>query len=177
MFRISHQIMAFFGTFSHRFLSIIDCFFLCVFQLNAIIYVVPLSTLIRKNPTLLASVLLITVSLFSPYTSYAETALYLPTLAAFFDLHKFLRQRLVTGCTLLATFVLSPIMWAMWVTIGSGNANFFFAIVWVFNLAQIFISADLISSFLRAELVRENGGENEVEEKFEGVRLMNISPF
>jgi hypothetical protein len=35
----------------------------------------------------------------------------------------------------------------------------------------------LISSFLRAELVRENGGENEVEEKFEGVRLMNISPF
>nr|CAD2171595.1 unnamed protein product [Meloidogyne enterolobii] len=68
-------------------------------------------------------------------------------------------------------------MWSMWVHIGSGNANFFFAIVWVFAIAQIFIAADLISSFLRAELVEDNGGEEEIEKRFEGIKLLNICPF
>uniref|UniRef100_A0A1I8BJR2 GPI ethanolamine phosphate transferase 1 n=1 Tax=Meloidogyne hapla TaxID=6305 RepID=A0A1I8BJR2_MELHA len=131
----------------------------------------------RNNLNLLFSILLIIVALFSPYPSYAETALYLPVLVAFVDIHKYLRQCLVTGCTILATFILSPIMWSMWVHIGSGNANFFFAIVWIFAIAQIFIAADLISSFLRAELVEDNGGEEEVEKRFEGIKLLNISPF
>ncbi|KAF7634189.1 hypothetical protein Mgra_00006367 [Meloidogyne graminicola] len=161
------------GIFWYFFIQVFDHFrslFLCVFQLNTIIYVLPLSSLLRNSPSLLFLILLIVVALFSPYPSYAETALYLPIITAFIDLHKYLRQR----CTILATFVLSPIMWSMWVNIGSGNANFFFAIIWVYSIAQIFIVADLISSFLRSELVKENGGEEEVEKRFEGLKLVNI---
>nr|CAD2201952.1 unnamed protein product [Meloidogyne enterolobii] len=168
------------GIFWYFFTQVFDHYrslFLCVFQLNTILYVVPITVLLRNNLNLLFSILLIVVAIFSPYPSYAETALYLPVLVAFIDLHKYLRQSLVTGCTVLATFILSPIMWSMWVHIGSGNANFFFAIVWVFAIAQIFIAADLISSFLRAEIVEDNGGEEEIEKRFEGIKLLNICPF
>uniref|UniRef100_A0A914I479 GPI transamidase subunit PIG-U n=1 Tax=Globodera rostochiensis TaxID=31243 RepID=A0A914I479_GLORO len=135
--------------------------------------------LLRENPSLLAVHFMLIVALFSPYPSYAETALYLPAMTAFFDLHKFLRQRLLVGCALVAIFVLCPIMWSMWVITGSGNANFFFAIVWVFNLTQVFVAADLLSAFLRERIVTSYGAgdQEEMERQFEGIRLITVSPF
>lgn len=106
----------------------------------------------RKNQELLALSFLIFVAIFSSYPSYAETALYLPLLFAFIDLHKckislkiiknfnivlVVRYGLIFGGTIVTTLCLIPIMWRMWVVTGTGNVNFFFAIVWVFNLAQV----------------------------------------
>uniref|UniRef100_A0A183C398 GPI transamidase component PIG-U n=1 Tax=Globodera pallida TaxID=36090 RepID=A0A183C398_GLOPA len=170
------------GIFWYFFTQVFEHYrmlFLCAFQLNAFIYVVPFAALLRENPSLLAVHFMLIVALFSPYPSYAETALYLPAMAAFFDLHKFLRQRLLVGCALLAIFVLGPIMWSMWVITGSGNANFFFAIVWVFNLTQVFVAADLLSAFLRERIVTSYGAgdQEEMERRFEGIRLISVSPF
>ncbi|KAL3085842.1 hypothetical protein niasHT_039006 [Heterodera trifolii] len=170
------------GIFWYFFTQVFEHYrqlFLCVFQLNTVIYVVPFAALLRENPSLLALLFLLIVALFSPYPSFAEAALYLPALCAFHELHKFLRQRLVVGCALLATFVLCPIMWSMWVIAGSGNANFFFSIVWVFNLTQVFIAADLLSAFSRQRIVSSYacGDQEKMEEHFEGIRLISVSPF
>ncbi|KAF7623523.1 N-acetyltransferase domain-containing protein [Meloidogyne graminicola] len=133
--------------------------FLCVFQLNTIIYVLPLSSLLRNSPSLLFLILLIVVALFSPYPSYAETALYLPIITAFIDLHKYLRQR----CTILA-FVLSPIMWSMWVNIGS-EMLISFAIIWVYSYCTIhFCGQNLLKRKWRKK----------VEKRFEGLKLSKL---
>lgn len=80
--------------------------FLYTFQLNILLYIIPLSATLRhvlcdisgqfshsqkafrKNPYLLFTCLLIVVSIFSPYPSYAEVALYLPLALAFAEIHK-----------------------------------------------------------------------------------------
>jgi len=166
------------GLFWYFFIQVFDHYrslFICTFQLNTVIHVIPISTLLRKSPFLLWLILLIQVSIFSSYPSYAEAALYLPMIIAFVDLHKYFRYVLLIGSTLVATFVLTPIMWHIWIIDGSGNANFYFAIVWIFNLAQVFMSMDLIGGYLRACLVQEySGGDlKKMEGKFQGIRLVS----
>uniref|UniRef100_A0A915DYB6 Uncharacterized protein n=1 Tax=Ditylenchus dipsaci TaxID=166011 RepID=A0A915DYB6_9BILA len=182
------------GIFWYFFIQIFEHYrllFLFVFQLNILIYLIPLAATLRwveevEKPYLLGVSLLMFVAIFSSYPSYAETALYLPFIAAFFELHKFIRYGLVLGSTLVASLILTPIMWRMWVDTGTGNANFFFAIGWVFSIAQIFIFADLVSAYLRLNLIRnccEPGTKitdqkvAEIEEKIQSIKLISASPF
>jgi len=67
---------------------------------------------------------------------------------------------LVVWCALLAAIFLMPIMWTMWVVTGSGNANFYFAVSLVYNVAQIYLISDLLLAHMRSKLV-ESGNEGE----------------
>ncbi|KAI1724792.1 GPI transamidase subunit PIG-U domain-containing protein [Ditylenchus destructor] len=165
------------GIFWYFFAQVFEHYrllFLFAFQFNVLIHIAPLSITLRKNPYVLAVSLLMFIAIFSSYPSYAETALYLPYIAAFTDMHKYIRHGLVLGSTLVATVVLTPIMWRIWVETGTGNANFFFAITWVFNLAQIFILADFVGAYLRFNLIQNCEQEN-AEEKIESIRLVTAS--
>lgn len=53
--------------------------------------------------------------------------------------------------TLLYTSLLGPAFYYLWIYAGSGNANFFYAITLVWNLAQSVILGDVLFAVLRDE--------------------------
>lgn len=48
-----------------------------------------------------------------------------------------MRQTFIVGCMFVATSVLGPIMYNLWIFNGSANANFYFAVTLAFNTAQV----------------------------------------
>ncbi|KIH56523.1 GPI transamidase subunit PIG-U [Ancylostoma duodenale] len=82
-------------------------FYLAVFQINLLVYVVPL----LLNP----------------------------------------RYTLVVGGAIVTCIVLMPVMWHMWIVAGSGNANFYFAVTLIYNVAQIYLMIDLMFAYFRRE--------------------------
>ncbi|KAH7695482.1 GPI transamidase subunit PIG-U family protein [Aphelenchoides avenae] len=111
------------------------------------------------------------VAVFSPYPSYAEATIYLALFPAFVELHQFLRFKLIYGGMLCASFTLAPIMWRMWTTTGSGNANFYFAIILVYVVAQIGLMNDLVGAYLRVQVMRNHNIDAEAVKRVKAVRL------
>ena len=48
-----------------------------------------------------------------------------------------LPHTLTTACIFVVTIILAPVMWSLWIDVGSANANFFFAITCFYNTAQV----------------------------------------
>lgn len=48
-----------------------------------------------------------------------------------------LRNVFLYSCVLLMCTALFPVLWHLWINAGSANANFYFAITLVFNIAQV----------------------------------------
>ncbi|VDN50810.1 unnamed protein product [Dracunculus medinensis] len=105
----------------------------------------------RSNSFLLLYQFLILVSVFSSYPTVSDNLIYLCLLPVFISLHKYLRWELIIGGTMVSCLILAPIMWRMWVTTGSGNANFYFAIALCYSVAQILLLTDLLYAFVRQE--------------------------
>lgn len=155
------------GIFWYFFIEVFSHFrhfFLWVFQVNILVYLVPLSLTLRSNSFLLLHQLLILVSVFSSYPSMAESLVYLSLLPLFENLKKYFRWGLVIGAALATAIFLTPIMWQMWVVSGSGNANFYFAATLTYSVAQIFLLTDLLYGHLRQKVAEERGitDENKV---------------
>jgi len=127
-------------------------FFLAVFQLNAVVYVAPLCTRLHRSPLLLSTALLLLSTASHPYPALGDVALYLALVPALRPaLGPFLHQSLVVACMLVATSVLGPIMYDLWIFSGAANANFYFAVTLAFNAAQIFLATDLLFAHLKRE--------------------------
>ena len=60
------------------------------------------------------------------------------------------RYTLVVGGTIVTCIVLMPVMWHMWIVVGSGNANFYFAVTLIYNVAQVsFVMGPVLVSFFK----------------------------
>ncbi|TKR93569.1 hypothetical protein L596_007996 [Steinernema carpocapsae] len=143
------------GIFWYHFCEVFEhfrSFFTWAFQLNYVVYVLPLALTLRKNPIIYFIVTLVLMSTFAPYPSLADTCVYLAILPMISDLTKYIRYTLIIGCTYVSCLILAPIMWKMWIITGSGNANFYFAVTLIFDVAQIFLATDLIYAFIRRDL-------------------------
>uniref|UniRef100_A0A1I8ESE0 GPI transamidase subunit PIG-U n=1 Tax=Wuchereria bancrofti TaxID=6293 RepID=A0A1I8ESE0_WUCBA len=119
------------GIFWYFFIEVFNHFrrfFLWVFQINILVYLVPLSLTLRSNAFLLLQQLMILISVFTSYPSMADCLVYLN-----------FRWGLISGGALLVTIVLAPVMWQMWIVTGSGNANFYFAATLTYSVAQVII--------------------------------------
>uniref|UniRef100_A0A0R3RU97 Phosphatidylinositol glycan anchor biosynthesis class U protein n=1 Tax=Elaeophora elaphi TaxID=1147741 RepID=A0A0R3RU97_9BILA len=154
------------GIFWYFFIEVFNHFrrfFLWVFQINVLVYLVPLSLTLRSNAFLLLHQLMILISVFASYPSMADSLIYLSLLPLFEHLKKYFRWGLITGGALSATMVLAPVMWQMWIVTGSGNANFYFAATLTYSIAQIFLLTDLLYGYLRLKLVEGRGITSESE--------------
>ncbi|VDK79195.1 unnamed protein product [Litomosoides sigmodontis] len=148
------------GIFWYFFIEVFDHFrpfFLWVFQINILVYLVPLSLTLRSNAFLLLHLLMILISVFASYPSMADSLIYLSLLPLFEHLKKYFRWGLIVGGALSATIVLAPVMWQMWIVTGSGNANFYFAATLTYSVAQIFLLTDLLYGHLRLKLIENRG--------------------
>ena len=74
----------------------------------------------------------------------------------------------------LATTVLGPILYHLWIYNGSANANYFFAINCVFGTAQIFLVTDILFAYVKREFYLFNGYKDlkAEQEKKDGLRLI-----
>lgn len=146
-------------------------FFLCVFHLNVLIYVLPLSIRLRKDPLLLYWSLLLIVSVFKPYPSLADFALYSSLLPIFRHLFDLMRQAVIVFAAIAVSCVLAPIMWHQWLFAYSGNANFYFAITLVYNVSQVFLLTDMLVSDMKRKFYLQHGDPKEFEAKKQKLTL------
>ena len=155
------------GLFWYFFTEMFDhfrTFFTATFQINAFIYVAPLSIRLRRSPFLLAFALITLTAIFKSYPSYGDVGFYLALLPLFQHLFPFTKQLFIVGSMLMVTTVLGPLVYHLWIYNGSANANYFFAINLVFGTAQIFLVTDILLAHVKREFYLFNG----YKELFEG---------
>lgn len=140
-------------------------FFICVFQINAFLYTVPLTIKLRDHPVFLAYVLVTLMSIFKSYPSYADVAVFVTLLPMWRHVFSYTRNTFIVTNMFLVCTVLSPILWHLWIYAGSANANFYFAIALTFSTAQIFLITDLLFAFLRREFDLRNGVKHKINGK------------
>ena len=51
-------------------------------------------------------------------------------------------------CMVVVSSIVGPILWHLWIHSGSANANFYFSMTLVYNLAQIFLVTDVMYAFM-----------------------------
>jgi phosphatidylinositol glycan class U len=134
-------------------------FFTYVFQLNALMYSIPLTIRLKDSPIVNIFLQISFLSVLKSYPSLGETGLYISLLPIFSYLFPLMRNVLVYSCMFLAATVLAPIMFYLWLGSGGGNANFYFAITLVYAIGQIFLLVDVLYAHLKREFIKQNGPE------------------
>ncbi|KZT43597.1 PIG-U-domain-containing protein [Sistotremastrum suecicum HHB10207 ss-3] len=135
-------------------------FFLATFSIHMAIYVVPLSLKFQHDPLFAAYIILGIVGLLKPYPTLADAGLFLTLLGVFPEIYQYLRTPIVTALLHLHSSLLLPLFHKLWLSQGTGNANFFYASTLVFALANGFAILDALQAGLRVGLgTRPDGWE------------------
>ncbi len=140
-------------------------FFHALFQFNVGIYVLPITLRLRHSPVF-ATVIIIGLSyLFKSYPVIGDLGFFLSFIPLFKYLTPYLRYQIVSVLVLLHAFALAPTFYHLWINLGSGNANFFYAITLVLGLGVGLLISDLIWAELRVEYdFQASGGKGKKED-------------
>lgn len=138
-------------------------FFKFVFNCYCFIFVIPIFIRFKKYP-LQAFVMLFTwITLFKPYPSFGELGLILTCFVYWFDL-SIVKYKFVMVLLIVHSLILLPVFYHLWITIGSGNSNFFYALTLVYVASLVLILLGMIKSVLYKEYEASSvsaAGENE----------------
>ncbi|KAJ1921872.1 hypothetical protein GGI13_005622 [Coemansia sp. RSA 455] len=143
------------GLFWYFFIEIFDefrPFFYVVFQLTALAFAVPVSWRFRDDPLFAGTMLVGIISALKSYPSWGDLSLFLGLLPLFEELTKYLQYSFLSTNLLMYGVGLAPVFWHLWIELGTGNANFFYAATLVYVFGQITLLFDLGSAKLRREL-------------------------
>lgn len=146
-------------------------FFLATFQLNLLMYCLPLSIRFSGEPVLVWVVLVGLTAVFKSYPGLGDVGYFLSLLPIFSRLLPFLKQTFVTGGMIVATTALAPIAWQLWIYNNSANANYYFAINLVFSTAQIFLVTDLLFAQVRLDFYLKHGS-SVVDKEVDGKKFV-----
>lgn len=149
------------GLFWYFFTEMFDHFrtmFLITFQMNAtVLYLLPLSFKLRREPFLLATVLIALMSVFRSYPCLGDVGFYLALLPLWRRCWKFMAHNFVVFSFFLVTLLMLPALWHLWIYAGSANANFYFGTTLAFSTGQIFLVTDLLFAYVKREFCLRNG--------------------
>ena len=53
--------------------------------------------------------------------------------------------------------IAGPILWYLWIHVGSANANFFFGMTITYNIAQVFLLLDMVNSYMSYQYDLQHG--------------------
>ncbi|KAJ2744269.1 hypothetical protein GGI20_003100 [Coemansia sp. BCRC 34301] len=143
------------GLFWYFFIEIFDefrPFFFVVFQLTALAFAVPVSWRFRDDPLFASTMLVGIISALKSYPSWGDLSLFLGLLPLFEELAKYLQYSFLSANLLMYGIGLAPVFWHLWIELGTGNANFFYAATLVYVFGQITLLFDLGGAKLRREL-------------------------
>lgn len=109
-------------------------FFLCVFQLFATSFAIPVTLRFHTYPLFALAVISGILALLKPYPEVSDLGFYLSLIALFKPVFDLLRFREAVALTFLYASALAPTFYHLWIYLGSGNSNFFYAITLVYAL-------------------------------------------
>jgi len=132
-------------------------FFLGTFQLNMLMYCIPLSIRFWRSPLLLFGSFVGLIAVFKSYPGLGDVGFFLSLLPFFPQLLPFFKQTISTVGLLVATTMLAPVLWQLWIYNNSANANYYFAINLLYSSALIFILTDLLLAQVRRDFYLKNG--------------------
>jgi len=148
------------GIFWYFFTEMFDhfrLFFVWTFQLNLVMYLAPLAIRFPREPILLCTTLLGLTAVFKSYPGAGDLGLFLSLLPLFSHLLPFMTRTFIIGGMLLASTLLAPISWHLWIYNNSANANYYFAINLVYSTAQILLITDLLFAQVKREFYLVKG--------------------
>ncbi|KAF9923783.1 hypothetical protein FBU30_006171 [Linnemannia zychae] len=126
-------------------------FFLVVFQLHLFIFAVPVSIKLRNYPLFVSFLLCAIMGTFKGYPSVGDASLYLGLLPLSSEIFKYMRYSFLEANLFMYSSLLAPIFWYLWIYVGSGNANFFYAIGLVYGVGEIILMIDTTYALLRRD--------------------------
>ncbi|KAF9545635.1 hypothetical protein EC957_010616 [Mortierella hygrophila] len=134
-------------------------FFLVVFQIHVFIFAVPVSIKLRKYPLFVSFLLCAIMGTFKGYPSVGDASLYLGLLPLSSEIFKYMRYSFLVTNLFMYSTLLAPIFWYLWVYVGSGNANFFYAIGLVYGIGEIILMIDSTFALLRRDFESQSPPE------------------
>lgn len=132
-------------------------FFISVFQLFAAAFSIPMTIRLHSYPLFALTTIVGIVTLFRSYPEISDLGLYLSLLALFRPVLDRIKYSLPVGFALLYSVALAPTFYHLWIYLGSGNSNFFYAITLVYALGITIAISDTMWAALRLEY---DGGKN-----------------
>lgn len=148
------------GLWWYFFTEIFDFFnnfYLSIFNIYGFIFVIPLSMrfIFASNKMNLIFVLWLIIGLtnFSKaYPILTDYSLFYSSIFLFKDYYTNLKFKpIVSYIALFVVLLQSPTFYIVWMSLSSGNANFFYAIGLALNLLQSLILSDFIWAFVQSE--------------------------
>lgn len=142
------------GLWWYFFIEMFDMFipfFKAAFNLFVISFILPFSIRFQRQPFYALVLCIGWITLTKPYPTLGDAGFFFSFLPFFKPLFGYMRCPLLSVLLCIHAIILSPIFYHLWVDLGSGNSNFFYAISLVYALALGFVLIDLCWSMLRIE--------------------------
>ncbi|KAF8739983.1 GPI transamidase subunit PIG-U, partial [Rhizoctonia solani] len=134
-------------------------FFLFTFSAHPLIYLAPICMKFRRDPFYAAYLLLGISATLKSYPTLADPGLFISLISLFPETFAYMRHPLPTFLLHLHSALLMPLASHLWLSQGTGNANFLYAATLVFGLANLAMVVDAVWAGLRAAFVTEEGEE------------------
>lgn len=126
-------------------------FFKAVFNLFVVSFILPFTLRFHKQPFYSFILCLGWITLTKSYPTLGDGGFFLSFIPFFSPLFGYLRYSVVSALLFVHSIVLSPIFYHLWIDLGSGNSNFFYAISLVYALALASVLVDFVWAMLRIE--------------------------
>ncbi|CUS22789.1 LAQU0S07e00122g1_1 [Lachancea quebecensis] len=126
-------------------------FFKAVFNLFVVSCIIPFSLRFHKQPFYAFILCLCWITLTKSYPTLGEGGFLLSFVPFFRPLFGYFRYSVISTLLFIHVSVLSPVFYHLWVDLGSGNSNFFYAISLVYALGLATVLVDLVWAMLRIE--------------------------
>ncbi|KAH7339675.1 PIG-U-domain-containing protein [Rhizoctonia solani] len=134
-------------------------FFLFTFSAHPLIYIAPICMKFSHDPFYAAFLLLGVSAMLKSYPTLADAGLFISLMPLFPETFPYLRHPLPTFLLHLHSALLMPLASHLWLSQGTGNANFLYAATLVFGLANLAMVVDAVWAGLRAAFATEEGEE------------------
>ncbi|KAG8886056.1 hypothetical protein FRB97_007932 [Tulasnella sp. 331] len=133
-------------------------FFLAAFSMHLLIYVAPICIKFQHDPLYAAFVLQGVIASFKPYPTLADPGLFVSMFALFPEIFPYLRHPIVTILLHMHAALLLPLFHSLWLSQGTGNANFYYATTLVFGLGMAATVIDAVWAGLRVNFGPKRDG-------------------
>ncbi|TEB38511.1 cell division cycle protein 91 [Coprinellus micaceus] len=133
-------------------------FFLVVFSIHLLIYVAPLCIKFQHDPLYALFLLTGIIGAFKSYPTLADPGLFLSMTSIFPETFPYLRFPIVTSLLHLHSALLLPLFHHLWLTQGTGNANFYYASTLVFACSNGAAILDALWAGMRIAIGKDVDG-------------------
>jgi len=135
------------GLWWYFFMEMFDYFrpfFLMAFSMHLLIYVAPICVKFQHDPLYATFLLQGIFAILKAYPTLSDPGLFISMVSIFPEVYPHLQMPIVTTLLHLHASLLLPLFYRLWISQGTGNANFFYASTLVFGLANGSLVVDCI---------------------------------